>query len=67
MVVGAIFVGADFEVLGSNEGVYGFQTPQANNHAYLGWSDCFPVIPKEGVPDLWVTFGSRPWSVLQVG
>jgi len=51
------FVRIDYEALGSDDGSYGFQTPLANNHAYLGWADQFVVTPDEGVRDWWTTFG----------
>jgi hypothetical protein len=43
-----------------------FRMLWAHNHVYPGWPGRFPVIPKEGVPDIRVTFGSRTGSVLQV-
>lgn len=45
------FARIDYEVLGSRDGIYGFQTPLANNHAYLGWSDLFGVTPPQGLQD----------------
>ncbi|UCH46907.1 MAG: alginate export family protein [Betaproteobacteria bacterium] len=53
------FVRMDYEVLGSRDGVYAFQTPLANNHAYLGWSDLFVVTPRQGIRDWWTTFGGN--------
>ena len=53
------FFRVDYEVLGSRDGVYAFQTPLANNHAYLGWSDLFVVTPRQGVQDGWATFGGN--------
>ncbi len=51
------FARLDYEVLASRDGVNAFQTPLANNHAYLGWSDLFVITPAQGVRDWWATFG----------
>ncbi len=53
------FVRIDYEILGSPDGIFGFRTPLANNHAYLGWADQFVVTPVEGVRDWWATFGGN--------
>jgi hypothetical protein len=53
------FVRMDYEVLASRDGIYAFQTPLANNHAYLGWSDLFVITPRQGVRDWWATVGGN--------
>jgi hypothetical protein len=53
------FVRMDYEVLASRDGVFAFQTPLANNHAYLGWSDLFVITPRQGIRDWWMTFGGN--------
>jgi hypothetical protein len=40
-----------YEVLGSNDGVYGFQTPLATLHAFQGWADQFLNTPNTGIRD----------------
>lgn len=45
----------DYEVLGSNDGVYAFQTPLGTNHLYQGWADQFLSTPPDGIRDTHVT------------
>ncbi len=51
------FVSADYELLGSNEGVYGLQTPLGLLHPSQGWADKFNRTPAEGLRDRWLTAG----------
>ncbi|MGH8529466.1 MAG: alginate export family protein [Nevskiales bacterium] len=44
-----------YEVLGSNDGLFGFQTPLATNHAFQGWADLFLVTPLTGVQDAYLS------------
>ncbi len=44
---------ANFEVLDSNNGGYGFQTQLATAHAFQGWADQFLVTPDAGIRDLY--------------
>ncbi len=46
-----------YEVLGSDKGKYGLQTPYATKHAFNGWVDQFLVTPKEGLQDIYATIG----------
>lgn len=46
-----------YEVLGSNGGVYGFQTPLASLHAFQGWADLFLATPATGIRDSYVQAG----------
>ncbi len=46
-----------YEVLGSNDGVYGFQTPLATLHAFQGWADQFLTTPKTGIEDTYLNLG----------
>lgn len=46
-----------YETLGSNGGLYGFQTPLGTNHAFQGWADLFLATPNEGVNDLYLSVG----------
>ena len=43
-----------YEVLGSDEGQYGFQTPLATKHKFNGWADLFLVTPAAGLEDAYV-------------
>lgn len=42
-----------YEVLSSDDGAYGFQTPYATKHAFNGWADRFLVTPANGLEDLY--------------
>ena len=44
-----------YEVLGSNAGLYGVQTPLATLHAHDGWADIFLNTPKVGLTDAYLT------------
>lgn len=46
-----------YEVLGSDEGKYGFATPLATLHAFQGWADKFLNTPTAGVEDKYVNVG----------
>lgn len=46
-----------YEVLGSDGGNYGLQTPYATKHAFQGWADQFLVTPAEGLVDTYVSLG----------
>ena len=45
------------EVLGSDGGDYGFQTPFATKHAFNGWADKFLITPAAGLRDDYLTLG----------
>ena len=46
---------ADQELLSSNNGTYGFQTPFGTNHLFQGWVDKFLATPRDGIEDSFVT------------
>lgn len=46
----------DYELLGSNDGQYAFQTPLGTNHLYQGWADQFLVTPTKGIRDIYATY-----------
>ncbi len=48
-----------YEVLGSDGGSYGFQTPLATKHAFNGWADLFLVTPDGGLVDAMLSIGGR--------
>jgi hypothetical protein len=54
-----VFVRLDQEKLGSNAGLYGFQTPLGTNHLFQGWADLFLTTPKEGIRDTYVAAGAK--------
>lgn len=41
-----------YEVLGSDDGNYGFATPLATLHKFNGWSDVLLATPREGLQDV---------------
>ena len=52
-----IYARVDYEVLGSNNGVYGFQTPLGTNHLFQGWADLFLTTPAKGIRDAYLMLG----------
>ncbi|MDO6695153.1 alginate export family protein [Aliiglaciecola sp. 3_MG-2023] len=60
---GAVFSGVTakigYEVLGSDEGNYGFSTPLATLHKFNGWADIFLATPAQGLVDLSVTLSGK--------
>ncbi|MBY5991172.1 alginate export family protein [Ferrimonas balearica] len=46
-----------YEVLGSDDGQYGFSTPLATLHKFNGWADQFLSTPQEGLVDLYASIG----------
>lgn len=52
VVVSGITAKLGFEVLGSDDGNYGFSTPLATGHAFNGWADQFLATPAQGLEDL---------------
>jgi len=48
-----------YEVLGSDNGLYGFSTPLATLHKFNGWSDQFLATPSQGLVDLTVAFSGK--------
>lgn len=57
-----------YELLGSDDGKYGFSTPLATLHKFNGWSDQFLNTPKEGLADLYASVGGKvaggKWTVI---
>jgi hypothetical protein len=57
-----------YELLGSDDGMYGFSTPLATLHKFNGWSDQFLGTPKEGLSDLYASVGGKiaggKWAVI---
>lgn len=44
-----------YEVLGSDDGQYGFATPLATLHKFNGWADQFLTTPKQGLVDFYAS------------
>ena len=69
---GAVFSGVTaklgYEVLGSDEGSYGFQTPLATLHKFNGWADVFLTTPAQGLVDTYVSLSGKvaggAWTVM---
>ena len=57
----------DREMLSSNDGKYGFQTPFGTNHLFQGWADLFLVTPKQGIEDTYLSFGGKVFDVQLMG
>lgn len=49
----------NYEVLGSDGGDYGFQTPLATKHGFNGWADKFLLTPAAGLRDLAAVLRTR--------
>lgn len=67
-VIGGITAKLGYEVLGSDDGAFGFATPLATLHKFNGWADQFLGTPKEGLVDTSVTLAGKlaggKWSVI---
>jgi hypothetical protein len=46
-----------YELLGSDDGLYGFSTPLATMHAFQGWADKFLATPVAGLEDKYLNVG----------
>lgn len=61
-------LGLAYEVLGSDDGSYGFSTPLATLHAHNGWADQFLGTPAVGLADLSVSIkgalAGGKWAVI---
>ncbi|MEM6507191.1 MAG: alginate export family protein [Planctomycetota bacterium] len=52
------FIGAGFELLGSDNGAFAFRTPLATGHKFNGFADAFLVTPNGGLRDYYITGGT---------
>lgn len=59
VVVNGITLKAGYEVLGSDDGMKGFQTPLATLHKFQGWADKFLTTPDVGVEDIYVSASGK--------
>jgi hypothetical protein len=66
--VASVNVKVGYELLGSDNGEYGFATPLATLHKFNGWADQFLGTPNEGLQDLYVSVGGKlaggAWKVV---
>ncbi|GAB4108640.1 MAG: alginate export family protein [Phycisphaeraceae bacterium] len=53
------YFGAGYELLGSDDGQFGFRTLLATGHKFNGWADVFLVTPADGLEDLYVYVGGN--------
>jgi len=53
----------DREMLSSNDGLYGFQTPLATGHLFQGLGDTFLTTPKQGMEDTFLSFGGKVFDI----
>ena len=65
---GAVTAKLGYEVLGSDDGMYGFDTPYSTKHKFNGWADLFLATPKEGLEDVMFTLAGAlaggKWAVI---
>lgn len=47
------------EILSSDGGLYGMQTPLATKHAFNGWADKFLATPATGLVDSWLGVSTK--------
>ena len=57
--VGPVNVKLGQEVLGSDSGLYGFQTPLATKHKFNGFADVFLATPIDGLEDNYLTLSGK--------
>ncbi len=48
-----------YEMLGSDDGAYGFGTPLATLHKFNGWADQFLATPVQGLEDIMLTLSGK--------
>lgn len=56
--IGPAYARVDWEQLGSNQGLYGFQTPLGSTQLFTGRADLFATTPAVGLEDLRGTLGA---------
>ncbi|MCW8884279.1 MAG: alginate export family protein [Motiliproteus sp.] len=59
IVVSGLTVKAGYEVLGSDNGTYGFTTELATLHKFNGWADKFLTTPNTGLVDSYLSIGGK--------
>ncbi|MFT2091053.1 alginate export family protein [Paraglaciecola sp. 2405UD69-4] len=61
-VISGITAKLGYEVLGSDDGAYGFSTPLATLHKFNGWSDQFLATPTQGLVDTSFTLKGKAFG-----
>ena len=61
-VISGVTVKLGYELLGSDNGAFGFSTPLATLHAFNGWADIFLGTPAQGLVDTTVTLSGKLWG-----
>lgn len=65
---GPVTLKGTYEILGSDDGDYGFSTPLATVHKFNGWADQFLGTPAAGIEDLAISLngkaGPGKWAVI---
>jgi len=55
---------AGYQILGSDDGAFGFRFPLGTNHKFQGFADNFLTTPAEGLRDLYFAVaGDLPWGI----
>lgn len=66
--VASLNVKVGYELLGSDNGEYGFATPLATLHKFNGWADQFLGTPAQGLQDIYVSVGGKlaggSWKII---
>lgn len=66
--VASLNVKMGYELLGSDNGEYGFATPLATLHKFNGWADQFLGTPAQGLQDIYVSVGGKlaggSWKII---
>jgi hypothetical protein len=62
-----VSVQVGYELLGSNDGLFGFSTPLATLHAFNGWADKFLGTPGEGLEDTYLNVTAKVAGLKLVG
>ena len=58
-VVSGVTAKLGYELLGSDDGMYGFATPLATLHKFNGWSDQWLGTPAQGLQDVYVSAATK--------
>ena len=62
LTVNAVTAKIGYEVLGSDDGAYGFSTPLSTLHAHNGWADLFLGTPSQGLVDTYLNLSGKVWN-----
>ncbi|NMP32453.1 alginate export family protein [Thalassotalea sp. M1531] len=61
-VYNGITIKGGYEVLGSDNGNYGFSTPLATLHKFNGWADQFLGTPSQGLADMYASVSGKAYG-----